>query len=63
MRQPGTRLQATAHLSLSTVQGRNAMVLLLSCVSSSMDAISFLLLGRVFIANMTGNVMFAQFEG
>lgn len=33
------------------------MVLLLTCVSSSMDAISFLRLGHVFIANMTGNVV------
>lgn len=33
------------------------MVLLLTCVSSSMDALSYLKLGHVFIANMTGNTI------
>lgn len=44
-------------LSLSTIRGRNLMVLLLTCVSSSMDALSYLKLGHVFIANMTGNTI------
>lgn len=33
------------------------MVLFLTCVSSSMDALSYLKLGHVFIANMTGNTI------
>ncbi|EFH82129.1 YoaK family protein [Ktedonobacter racemifer] len=46
-----------ASLSLSTIRGRNLMVLFLTCVSSSMDALSYLKLGHVFIANMTGNTI------
>lgn len=38
-----------------------ALLLLLTAVTGLVDAFSFLLLGRVFVANMTGNVVFLAF--
>jgi uncharacterized membrane protein YoaK (UPF0700 family) len=37
------------------------LLLLLTVVTGSVDAVSILRLGRVFVANMTGNVVFAGF--
>ena len=37
------------------------LLLLLTVVTGVVDAISILALGRVFVANMTGNVVFAGF--
>src|SRR5215831_15182396 len=37
------------------------LLLLLTVVTGVVDAISILALGRVFVANMTGNVVFAAF--
>src|ERR1700682_4610749 len=36
-------------------------LLLLTVVTGVVDAVSILALGRVFVANMTGNVVFAAF--
>jgi uncharacterized membrane protein YoaK (UPF0700 family) len=36
---------------------RNGLLLLLACVAGAVDAISYLGLGRVFTANMTGNTV------
>jgi uncharacterized membrane protein YoaK (UPF0700 family) len=38
-----------------------ALLLLLTVVTGTVDAVSILALGRVFVANMTGNVVFAGF--
>jgi len=38
-----------------------ALLLLLTVVTGVVDAVSILALGRVFVANMTGNVVFAAF--
>jgi len=38
-----------------------ALLLLLTAVTGIVDAVSILTLGRVFVANMTGNVVFAGF--
>jgi hypothetical protein len=38
-----------------------AMLLVLTVVSGVVDAVSVLALGRVFVANMTGNVAFIGF--
>src|SRR5262245_64934360 len=40
-----------------TVLGRESMLLLLSLAAASLDAISYLGLGRVFTAMMTGNTV------
>ena len=37
------------------------MLLTLTLVTGLVDAVSILVLGRVFVANMTGNVVFAGF--
>ncbi|MDT4991474.1 MAG: hypothetical protein QOH97_1366, partial [Actinoplanes sp.] len=37
------------------------LMLLLTVVTGLVDAFSYLLLGRVFVANMTGNVVFVGF--
>jgi uncharacterized membrane protein YoaK (UPF0700 family) len=38
-----------------------ALLLILTAVTGMVDAVSILALGRVFVANMTGNVVFAGF--
>ena len=38
-----------------------ALLLILTAVTGIVDAVSILSLGRVFVANMTGNVVFAGF--
>jgi hypothetical protein len=38
-----------------------ALLLLLTIVTGLVDAVSILALGRVFVANMTGNVVFIAF--
>jgi uncharacterized membrane protein YoaK (UPF0700 family) len=38
-----------------------ALLLMLTVVTGVVDAVSILALGRVFVANMTGNVVFASF--
>ena len=38
-----------------------ALLLILTAVSGVVDAVSILSLGRVFVANMTGNVVFVGF--
>ena len=43
--------------ALAVPQGRDAMVLVLTWAASGVDAISYLGLGRVFTANMTGNTV------
>ena len=43
--------------ALALPQGRNAMVLVLTWAASGVDAISYLGLGHVFTANMTGNTV------
>ena len=43
--------------ALTFPQGRNAMVIVLTWTASAVDAISYLGLGRVFTANMTGNAV------
>jgi uncharacterized membrane protein YoaK (UPF0700 family) len=37
------------------------LLLTLTCVTGAVDAVSYLKLGRVFVANMTGNVVFLGF--
>ena len=37
------------------------VLLILTAVTGVVDAVSILALGRVFVANMTGNVVFAGF--
>jgi uncharacterized membrane protein YoaK (UPF0700 family) len=37
------------------------LLLILTAVTGVVDAVSILALGRVFVANMTGNVVFAGF--
>jgi len=36
---------------------RNVLLLLLACVAGSVDAVSYVGLGHVFTANMTGNTV------
>jgi uncharacterized membrane protein YoaK (UPF0700 family) len=36
---------------------RNGLVLLLACVAGGVDAVSYMSLGHVFTANMTGNTV------
>jgi uncharacterized membrane protein YoaK (UPF0700 family) len=48
-------LRSTAHGPLP------GLLLLLTAVTGVVDAVSILRLGRVFVANMTGNVVFAGF--
>jgi len=36
------------------------VLLILTAVTGVVDAVSILALGRVFVANMTGNVVFAR---
>jgi uncharacterized membrane protein YoaK (UPF0700 family) len=42
---------------LSSLLGLDAMLLLLACVGGSTDAVTYLGLGHVFTANMTGNTI------
>src|SRR5918996_2479828 len=45
-------------ISLATsITLRNGLVLLLACVAGSVDAVSYMSLGQVFTANMTGNTV------
>lgn len=43
--------------ALTFPQGRDSMVLVLTWAASGVDAISYLGLGHVFTANMTGNAV------
>ena len=43
--------------ALTFPQGRDTMVLVLTWAASGVDAISYLGLGHVFTANMTGNAV------
>ena len=40
-----------------------SLLLVLTVVTGVVDAVSILRLGRVFVANMTGNVVFSAFAG
>lgn len=42
---------------MMSVTIRNGLVLLLACVAGGVDAVSYIALGRVFTANMTGNTV------
>lgn len=48
---------ARSNSRLSALLGRDAMLLLLAWVGGSTDAVSYLGLGHVFTANMTGNTV------
>lgn len=48
---------AMSNSRLSALLGRDAMLLLLAWVGGSTDAVSYLGLGHVFTANMTGNTV------
>lgn len=49
--------KTSTHFLPVPLLGRNAMVLLLAWVAGSIDALSYLGLGHVFTANMTGNTV------
>jgi uncharacterized membrane protein YoaK (UPF0700 family) len=63
------RIGATTSTTAATAQARSSvgfdrltlLLLGLTGVTGLVDAFSFLLLGRVFVANMTGNVVFLAF--
>jgi uncharacterized membrane protein YoaK (UPF0700 family) len=55
---PGFARSLVADPALGPLQG---LLLTLTVVTGVVDAISILALGRVFVANMTGNVVFAAF--
>ena len=42
---------------MTSITLRNGLVLLLACVAGGVDAVSYMSLGRVFTANMTGNTV------
>jgi uncharacterized membrane protein YoaK (UPF0700 family) len=46
-----------SHHSSTSIATRNTLLLLLACAGGSVDAVSYLELGRVFTANMTGNTV------
>jgi len=50
----GSRMLPTSTRSITI---RNMLLLLLACAAGAIDAISYLGLGRVFTANMTGNTV------
>jgi uncharacterized membrane protein YoaK (UPF0700 family) len=54
----GLARSLVAHQSFGPLPG---LLLILTVVTGVVDAISILALGRVFVANMTGNVVFAGF--
>lgn len=52
-----SKQQIRSNSRLSALLGRDAMLLLLAWVGGSTDAVSYLGLGHVFTANMTGNTV------
>src|ERR1700751_4753012 len=57
-RAPGLPRSLVAHPAYGPLPG---LLLILTVVTGVVDSISILSLGRVFVANMTGNVVFAGF--
>ena len=57
-RVPGLSRSLVAHPAYGPLPG---LLLILTVVTGVVDSISILALGRVFVANMTGNVVFAGF--
>jgi uncharacterized membrane protein YoaK (UPF0700 family) len=57
-RAPGFPRSLVAHPAYGPLPG---LLLILTAVTGVVDSISILALGRVFVANMTGNVVFAGF--
>ncbi|MGA9832579.1 MAG: DUF1275 family protein, partial [Trebonia sp.] len=57
-RPPGFPRSLVAHPAYGPLP---ALLLILTVVTGVVDSISILALGRVFVANMTGNVVFAGF--
>jgi Protein of unknown function (DUF1275) len=55
---PGLPRSLVAHPAYGPLPG---LLLILTVVTGVVDSISILALGRVFVANMTGNVVFAGF--
>jgi uncharacterized membrane protein YoaK (UPF0700 family) len=49
--------RAPAPPTATSITIRNVLVLLLACVAGSVDAVSYMSLGHVFTANMTGNTV------
>lgn len=45
------------HAPLPAIATRNTLLLLLACAGGAVDAVSYMELGRVFTANMTGNTV------
>jgi uncharacterized membrane protein YoaK (UPF0700 family) len=45
------------HPPLTAIVTRNTLLLLLACAGGAVDAVSYMELGRVFTANMTGNTV------
>jgi uncharacterized membrane protein YoaK (UPF0700 family) len=45
------------HPPLTSIATRNTLLLLLACAAGAADAVSYMELGRVFTANMTGNTV------
>jgi uncharacterized membrane protein YoaK (UPF0700 family) len=45
------------HLPSTAIATRNTLLLLLACAGGAVDAVSYMELGRVFTANMTGNTV------
>jgi uncharacterized membrane protein YoaK (UPF0700 family) len=45
------------HPPSTSITTRNTLLLLLACAAGSVDAVSYMELGRVFTANMTGNTV------
>jgi uncharacterized membrane protein YoaK (UPF0700 family) len=58
LRSPGLPRSLVAHPAYGPLPG---LLLILTVVTGVVDSISILALGRVFVANMTGNVVFAGF--
>jgi uncharacterized membrane protein YoaK (UPF0700 family) len=58
LRAPGLPRSLVAHPAYGPLPG---LLLILTIVTGVVDSISILALGRVFVANMTGNVVFAGF--
>jgi uncharacterized membrane protein YoaK (UPF0700 family) len=58
LRAPGLSRALAAHPAYGPLPG---LLLILTAVTGVVDSISILALGRVFVANMTGNVVFAGF--
>jgi uncharacterized membrane protein YoaK (UPF0700 family) len=58
LRAPGLPRSLVAHPAYGPLPG---LLLILTAVTGVVDSISILALGRVFVANMTGNVVFAAF--